>query len=307
MKLGIKIAPGNPWKRDIEATHPQMVEIWYNAARPDDYNEIFDYLSDTPIEVGLHYWGALPNNILSNISYPDKHVNDSSIALIKATIDTAAAHGCVYVNMHTDLYSLLEVNFGSMAIRVASKTANRATSNAIFTKRVLELNAYAAAKNVILTVETVPIKDPPNWRMDRDRTRSRDIHQMPLSVHLDLATHGMAIANDFVHTACNLITDDRAAIWQFLYQTSRRLAPKTRLIHLGFLLPPYNGVDCHDSLDNPDFDTDAAIPNKTEMIELLKLFRQRDDVWILVEPKSDHQKNYFLARGLLENAGVLTK
>ena len=55
-------------------------------------------------------------------------------------------------------------------------------------------------------------------------------------------------------------------------------------------------------LDNPIIETSAAIPNKNEMIELLKLFKNRQDVWILVEPKDDHIKNFRLAQKLLDQA-----
>jgi hypothetical protein len=68
---------------------------------------------------------------------------------------------------------------------------------------------------------------------------------------------------------------------------------------LGYVIPPYNGVDFHDSLDNPLLDTDDAIPNKKEMVKLLKIFENREDVWILVEPKEDHVKNYLLAGKIL--------
>ena len=307
MKLGMKAVPGKTGKRDIEATRPAMVEIWYNASRPADYDELFTYFANTSIDVGLHYWGALSNNLLTNISYPDSSITKPSLELMYATIDVAAAHRCVYVNVHPDLYSLLEVNFDTMDIRVASKSADGNLVRDTFIKNVRGLNDYATSKNVVLTVETVPMRDTPTWNPDRDRTRVIDIHQMPIDVLIDLARRGVAIANDFGHTACNLISDDRKAVWQFLYDTTRTLAPVTRLIHLGFIVPPYNGVDFHDSLDNPILDSGDAIPNKTEMIELLKFFANRDDVWILVEPKTDHVKNYFLARGILENAGVLTK
>ena len=160
---------------------------------------------------------------------------------------------------------------------------------------------------MLLTVETVPMRDTPTWNLNRDRTEVIDIHQMPVDVHIDLARRGIHIANDICHTACNLITNNRKAIKRFVFDTTKTLAPSTHLIHLGYLVPPYNGVDFHDSLDNPVFDTDDAIPNKNEMVELLKIFTNRDDVYILVEPKTDHIKNYNLARELLEKAGVLTK
>lgn len=307
MKLGIKAVFGKTWKQDIESTCPAMVEIWYNASRPDDYNELFTYFHDTSIGVGLHFWGALPNNLLTNISYPDSLIAKPSLELMYATIDVASAHGCVYVNVHPDLYCLLEVNFDTMDIRVASEPADANTVNGLFVKNITALNSYAKSRGVILTVETVPIRDTPTWRPDRDRSRVIDIHQMPIELHIDLARRGVHIANDFGHTACNIISDNPDAVWRYLYATTQTLSSATRLIHLGFIMPPYNGVDFHDSLDNPALETPAAIPNKKQMIDLLKLFQNRSDVWILVEPVDDHIKNYLLAKEILEKAGVLTK
>lgn len=304
MKLGIKVAPGTAWKSNIEASRPRMVEIWYNASRPADYDEMFAYLSTEGMDIGLHYWGALPNQILTNISYPDSNVAKPSLELMYGTIDVAAKHKCVYVNVHPDLYSLLSVNFDTMDIRVASEQANQETMNSTFIERITALHTYARSKGVVLTVETVPMRDTPSWKPDRDRSTAIDIHQMPMGVFLDLATRGIAIANDFSHTASNVISDDRRTIWRYLYDTTKALAPATQLIHLGFIVPPYNGVDFHDSLENTVLDTPDAIPNKKQMIDILKLFKNRDDIWILVEPKTDHVKNYFLAGEILKSAGV---
>lgn len=299
MKLGIKIAPGNAWKQDIESAHPAMVEIWYNAGRPDDYTGIFAYLAGKPIDVGLHFWGALPNGLLTNTSYPDPAVAGPSLALMRATIDVAAAHKCVYVNVHPDLYNLLEINFDTMGIRVASKQADRKGVNQTFLAHMRELNAYATARRVVLTVETVPMRDTPSWKPGRDRTQVIDTHPIPMDILLDLAANGVAVANDFGHTASNCMSTDRSAVWHYLRDTTKALAPATRLIHLGGIVTPYNGVDFHDSLDNPVLDTDDAVPNKKEMVQLLRLFKNRDDVWILVEPKEDHVKNYYLAQKII--------
>ncbi len=82
------------------------------------------------------------------------------------------------------------------------------------------------------------------------------------------------------------------------------LAPMTRLIHIGFVMPPYNGTDNHDQLDNPILNTSAAVPNKNQLIELLKLFPNRSDIWILAEPSQHHAKNYFIVKELLKTAGI---
>ena len=194
-----------------------------------------------------------------------------------------------------------------MQISVTSEPAELDAAKTTFMENVAALKEYADKRGVVLTVETVPQRDRTSWTPGSPRQKTTNLYQLPIDIQLQLARRGFAIANDFCHTACNRISDDRGAVWRFLYDTTKTLAPATRLIHLGFVVPPYNGVDNHDMLDNPVLDTDGAIPNKKQMLELLKLFDKRDDIWILVEPKTDHVKNYFLAREILIKAGVLTK
>jgi hypothetical protein len=111
-------------------------------------------------------------------------------------------------------------------------------------------------------------------------------------------------ANDFGHTAANCVSDSTKDIWAMLYDVSKTYASKTKLIHIGFLAPPFNGTDFHDHMDNPLLETNQAVPNNQQLIDLFKLFPDRDDVYALVEPMNDHVKNFFLAKTLLEQAGV---
>lgn len=307
MKLGIKVSLDRDSAADIIATRSAMAEVWFNVTKKDDYNTLFDFMKRQPMDVGLHYWGALPNGILTNIAYPDPAIIKPSLELMKATIDIAARNNFAYVNVHTDMRALVNVNFSSMSVSVVSEPADIDICTRTFTENISLLKKYADGRGVLLTVETIPQRDTASWSVNRTRTEVINLYQLPITVQLELGHRGFAIANDFCHTACNVISDDHGVIWRFVYKTTKVLAPATRLIHLGFTVPPYNGVDIHDSLDNPVLNTNAAIPDKTEMIKLLKIFQNRDDMWILVEPKKDHVKNYILARGILENAGVLTK
>jgi hypothetical protein len=226
---------------------------------------------------------------------------------MKATIDVASRNHFTYVNVHTDMRALLNVNFTTMNVSVASEPAEMDMCTRTFMENIIDLKKYSDDRGVLLTIETVPQRDTASWSVNRNRTAVIDLFELPMSVQMELGNRGFAIANDFCHTACNLISDDRGAVWRSLYDMTGTMAHATQLIHLGFIVPPYNGVDNHDSLDNPALDTNDAIPNKKQMIELLKLFQNRDDVWILVEPKEDHVKNYFLVRGILEKSGVLTE
>lgn len=303
----MKVSSDRNSAQEVTATRPQMVEVWYNATRPDDYSNLFAFLKRQPLDTGLHYWGVLPNGLLTNIAYPDPNIWKPSLALIRATIDTAARNHFSYVNIHTDMRALLNVNFSSMQISVASKPAQTGICIRTYLENVASIKTYAEGRGIVLTVETIPQRDTTSWKLNRDRRDAVDLYQLPIDVQLELAARRFAIANDFAHTACNVISEDRGAVWRFLYDTTKTLAAATRLIHFGFIIPPYNGVDFHDSLDNQVLNSVNAIPNKKQMMELLKLFDNRDDVWILVEPKADHVKNYFLAKKILLKAGVLTK
>lgn len=307
MKLGMKVSLEPNSALEITAAHPAFAEVWFNATKIDEYDNLFAFMKRQPMEVGLHYWGALPNGLLTNIAYPDPGMTKPSLALMRATIDIAAQNHFAYVNIHTDMRILLNVNFNTMNVSVASEPVGIDVCRRTYEENVGLLKKHAENRGVVLTVETVPQRDTVSWSTNRDRSKVVNLYQLPIDIQINLASRGYAIANDFAHTACNMISDDRDAIWRFLYTTTKTLAPATRLIHFGYIVPPYNGVDNHDMLDNPVLDTPTAIPNKKQMIELLQVFKNRPDVWILVEPKTDHVKNYFLARGILENAGVLTK
>ena len=202
---------------------------------------------------------------------------------------------------------LMNIDTDFINVSVASKPADLTVCTQTFLTHITELHEYATRRGIILTIETVPLMEIPRWNIGRGNGKIINPYRLPIDVSIELGRRRFAVANDFGHTASNIISDDRDAVWQFLYDTTKTLAPATRLIHFSFIVPPYNGTDFHDTLENPVLDSAAAIPNKKQMPELLQLFKNRDDIWILVEPKTDHIKNYFLARGILQNAGVLTE
>lgn len=93
-------------------------------------------------------------------------------------------------------------------------------------------------------------------------------------------------------------------VWQFVYEKTKKLLPAIKLIHVGFVIPPYNGTDFHDHLNHPMLATTSAVPNRQHMIELLKLFANGNDVWMLVEPNGRHTENYFLAKKSSKTRGL---
>ena len=155
------------------------------------------------------------------------------------------------------------------------------------------------------TVETVPQREMNNWYDPASRNHPFNTYELPAPVLLDAASRGIWIANDFCHTAAHIISDAPEPVWAYVKDITTQLAPSTRLIHAGFVVPPYNGTDFHSTFTHPLFETSAAVPNTLQTIELLKLFDNRDDVYLLAEPARDHVENYFFLQKLLAEASKM--
>ncbi len=301
MTLGIKVGPDKNSFHDLEQTNAPFAEVWFNINRADEYNELFAELKRRKMQVGLHFWGTLDGGISAGFGYPDQAILEASATLVKKTIDTAAANKFQYVNIHPGSRAIVKMDLDRMDYPYVSKPVSLPQAQAIFLEHGTSLHQHAMDRGIVLTVETVSRLVPKaDWYNPASRLKPFDIYQLPVASVQAAAARGIVVANDFVHTATDPVSDNPQNIWRFLLSTTQMMAPTTRLIHLGFLVPPFNGTDNHDTLENPVFETDQALPNKQQTIKLLKLFGNRNDVWILVEPNGRHAENYFLAQKILE-------
>jgi len=304
MNLGIKVAINDHSISDLERTHAEFAEVWYNANTPDDYTNLFSYLKTHALQSGLHFWGAIANGALATIAYPDTTVANQSLTLIKQTIDTAARNNFSYVNIHPGTRSLVHLDFKTVAFTVLTAPKPIDVCESIFLEHAKELTDYATKRGVVLTIESVPPRTANKWLTTGVRNNVIDLGELPITTLMKAVTNGAWFANDFCHTAANCLSDNTKDIWTMLYDVSKQYATQTKLIHLGFLAPPFNGTDFHDQMNNPLLQTTQAVPNNAQLIDLLKLFPNRNDVYALVEPMSDHVRNFFLAKTLLDQASV---
>ena len=307
MKLGIKVGPSRNNEHDIEETHPAFVEVWFDITKADDYDDLFSYLDKQHIPFGLHFWGKTRDGIWPTIAYPDASIIKESMNLMRETIDITARHNGLYVNIHPSPYAKITVDYPKQRYTVLTPPSDLPAATHRFMDNVLQISAYAKDHNVLLTIETTSLRVANRWIDDPVDSRSHafPIFELPIAVFPEIQKHGLAIANDFGHTASSMISDDPNAVRQYLTEKTQEFLPSTKLLHLGFIIPPYSGMDFHDELDNPIFDTQKAIPDKNQFLELLKLFSKQPDVLALVEPRLNHAKNFFLAQKLLLDAGVL--
>lgn len=109
-----------------------------------------------------------------------------------------------------------------------------------------------------------------------------------------LADHGQLMANDFGHTAANIAGSNQDLMWPGLSQYTQILAPKTKLLHINTVGPPFNGTDSHHGILAEDWQH-GAFPNEDQLKSLLTLFKGRDDVWAVPEPQDNAMIANYLA------------
>ncbi len=300
MKVGIKVGANAQDIKNLELTNAPYCEVWFDINKASTYDELFAFIKKRDIDVGLHFWGCLPDGTWTNFAYPDDTLIKASLDLMRKTIDIAAQNHFQYVNIHPGTRTKTKIDFVNECFTLLADPVELSVSEQLFLEHAKALHAYAIERGVLLTIETVPQAESRGWYNPQARKNPMSIFQLPVDVLIAAARQGLWIANDFGHTAANVISSDRTAVFTLLSDATQTLASQTRLIHAGFVVPPYNGTDFHNTFDNPVFDTDQAVPNKKELKELLKLFRSRDDVWVIAEPSKDHPKNYHILKEIVE-------
>lgn len=302
MKLGIKVGPQKQSIDDLIAVRPDFCEVWFHVGQIDQYDNLFHTIHDIQCESGLHFWGALPGNIEVNLSYPDPTIVKASVQLIKHTIDYAAAKGCIYVNVHPGEARLTKIDFDKEIFEPIGPEAPLASCVRTLEASLRELASYAADKDILFYVESVPPSAPGTpWHGPEGRKHPVDIVQIPVSeVAKMLTIDNVYFTNDLGHTAANIITTDPTMVFDFLWRTTTNLRLKTKLIHASYLIPPYNGTDYHGCLYYEEFNLPGAVSNRDQMKKLLQIFKDRQDVGVLVEPEKDHQKNFHELKKLVE-------
>jgi len=295
MQLGIKTGLKGDYQAEITQAKPDFVEVWFNAGKADHYQDLFGYLKRQKVPFGLHFWGALPDQTLANLAYPDRMINHESFKLYRLTLEIAARHRCLYLNLHPAGYRLTRVDFQKEEFKPFSKPAAKKICLINFIHHLSSLGELGQKLGVQILVESAPkYANGTPWTGPAGRLQPVYIGEIPVTdLALDLFNlPNIYFANDFGHTASALTNVSRTQISDFLITTTRKFFDHTRLLHIGYLLPPYIGTDYHGSLLYQEFSTDAAVPNKSEMIKLLKLFVKRADVLALVEPESNHVGNF---------------
>lgn len=302
MKLGIKVGPQKQSFRDIVDTNALFAEVWFNIACTDDYDELFSFMKQRNMDIGLHFWGTVDTDTEANISFPDASILRQSRQLIQQSINIAARYKCVYVNIHPGGRTLTKINFANEEFIATDQTKNQRDCEETLRESLVLLSTHAYNTGVQLTVESIPPYDPgAPWSDPKSRSKPVYNYQMPLAAleRIIRQIQFLGFANDLAHTASQIISNNRDLVAEYLITQTRSMADLTKLVHIGYIIPPYIGTDYHGHWYDSICQSSKAVPNTTELQQLLQIFTNRDDVYALVEPPGDHVKNYAFVQNLL--------
>jgi hypothetical protein len=304
MTVGFKTGPRNfaVGKTLVEEDGFDMCEVWFRVDRLEDYTELFNWLTSRSVRIGLHHWGMCRGGITPNISTADKAIRRESIAQIKQAIAIGAGLGCVYVNVHPGSEQLVAVTFDPWTFTPKAQRTKTAEAEKFTEEAMAELSAYAAERGVVLTLETLPRA---GYFDERDRTRLFDPGFMSTETVARITARFGFMANDITHTATSYPRDNasREELWEFLLDFTRRCAAQTKLLHANTTVGPFLGADTHDGVRPEDFAA-GVFPNRSQLLELLYLFKDRNDVFVVPEPKEHMRENAVALRELVAALNV---
>lgn len=299
MKAGIKIGLRD-YQNRLPKTQASVCEVYFRIDKKKQYDGLFSQLKARNIQAGLHFWGFLDDNIMYNLAFPDEKIQTQTLTLIKETIDLAASHHCYYVNVHAGYYNLTKVNLDKGQFSLINRTAGSDEGNAVLKENLKILHQYAQNEDILLLTETLSARENPNWLIESSRFNPINVGSVSCATLFKLALeNNLYLTNDFGHTISEEISSDRDLLFQKLYEKTKKLAPYTKLIHPNTTKPPFNGVDTHNGITTEDF-SQQVLPDKNQLLKLLQIFKNRNDIWLIPEPYSNHEKNYLILQKMID-------
>jgi hypothetical protein len=302
MKPGIKVGPQDGIKI-LKQTKAQYCEVYFRLDWQKKYLPLFKFLNKKKINFGLHYWDMIDGQYLPNLLYYGGDLAQKTLQSIKETIDIAGDWNAYYVNFHPESYrrNRLDLDKKTVETIYPNSQLNKKQSFQQLLTLLKELNLYAKSKNVVPFLETVPkyvVSDFGDF--DKGRLNPQPSEGMETEKFFDLARTGQLICLDIGHTLTQLLTNNREKLFKYLIATAKKLKSNIGLIHVTTNRPPFDqGVDTHNGILEKDFNQ-KVIPNKAQLIELLKIFKNTD-TWLIPEPQlEDMTDNHYALKKLVK-------
>jgi len=292
MQIGLKVGPAN-WQDVLARATPECAEVWFRLDWAERIEPIYTALQQKNIPFGIHFWAITSEGFEPNLAIETEDLAAESAELIKRTLDIAAKVGAIYVNVHPGglRRKYLDLDNSRLVVLDGAPLPLEQAESMVL-RHAQELDDYAAKKKVQLLFETLPRHEGVGWSDASGHLEIQVADNLPPSTLLRLGENGLSVTNDFGHTLASYPELQGQALEQQLVETTERLAPFTKLIHLNTVIPPFNGTDSHNGILPEDF-AQHVIPSEVVCKEMLAQFRAREDVWVVLEAPIDKMvENY---------------
>jgi len=307
MNPGIKVGPtdGIQILKQSGSSRAQRgakyCEIYHRLDWQKKYLPLFEFLNKNKINFGLHFWAMVDEKYFPNLLSSDNNIAQQTFQLIKKTIDIASKFNAYYVNFHPESYNDAFLDLDNQKIKVIKKNFNKEQQFENLVKYLKKINQYAKKKQIVPFIETVPKFMPTDFKkIKKGRLNPQKAIGLETEGYLKLSKMGFPICLDFGHTMGQLITGDREKLFNYLYNTAKKLKKSIGLIHVTTNAPPFNGTDSHNGVLEKDFQQ-GVVPNKKQLIKLLKLFKDKN-VWLIPEPpKGEMLQNHYALKKIVSS------
>ncbi len=300
IKAGIKIGPNN-WVERLLHSKAKCCEVWFLINNKSEYADMFQFLKRKQIRTGLHFRGIIEGNIPANPAYPDKAIRNRSILQMEECIEIASRNEFSYVNIHPGYAQLWKFDAEKQIMMIAdnSKHLYQDYKYAFWESAVL-LHEYGQNNNVNVLWESPHYTAPADLNkelMDRTYLQSSDTLNS-FTLERIAEKDGILVTNNISNIMSELQSASKGEIINYLFDRTEKLAPYTKLLHINTVSRTFDSIDSHDGITNADFNNEE-IPAKEQLLELLKIFNGRNDIWAINESRHKHVQNYKALRELL--------
>lgn len=292
MKIGLKVGPAN-WQDVLARATPECAEVWFRLDWAERIEPIYAALQAKNIPFGIHFWAITSEGFEPNLAIETEGLAAETVELVKQTIDIASHVGATYVNVHPGglRRKYLDLDHSRLVV-LDGQPLSLEQAESTLLPLAQHLNQYASQKKIQLLFETLPRHEGVGWSDPSGHLEVQVADNLPPSTLLRLGENGLSLTNDFGHTLASFPELQGEDLQQKLVETTEKLAPFTKLIHLNTLVAPFNGTDSHNGILPEDF-AQQVIPSESVCREMLSQFRAREDVWVVLEAPIDKMaENY---------------
>ncbi|MFC1710997.1 TIM barrel protein [Patescibacteria group bacterium] len=292
MKAGIKVGPRD-WQQVLLKVKPECLEVWFRLDWKKKYTPMFNYLNKNKIPYGLHFWAMIDGKYFPDMLSLDKDIAKKTFTLIKKTIDIASLHKATYINFHPESYrtNLLDLERSTIKTLNPKQKLNKEKSFNQLLTYLEKIRRYAKKRNIIPFIETVPKFMPSDFKnIKKGRLKAQKSEGMETEKFISLSKLKYPICLDIGHTLGQFITNDKDKLFNYLYNSAKKMLTSIGLMHITTNRPPFNGTDSHNGILEKDF-KQGVVPNKKQLIKLLTLFKDTN-TWLIPEPHENMIENH---------------